>query len=163
MQSTSLSKGDNWNLRWIYVALAPLEIVVLKRERRINVAKLSIMDLHNIKKKSKTEFALKKGGYRAKVIVHLGTCGVASGASKIMTTLKDEIAGNRSDDIMVIPSGCAGTCDREPMVTIETPDHPPVKYINLNEEKMRELFKEHVMHGRPVEKYAMVCGGEATY
>jgi NADP-reducing hydrogenase subunit HndB len=137
--------------------------VVLKRERRINVAKLSIMDLHNIKKKNKTEFALKKGGYRAKVIVHLGTCGVASGASKIMTTVKDEIAGNRSDDIMVIPSGCAGTCDREPMVTIETPDHPPVKYINLNEEKMRELFKEHVLHGRPVEKYAMVCGGEATY
>jgi NADP-reducing hydrogenase subunit HndB len=125
--------------------------------------RLSIVDLHTIKEKNKTEYNLKKGGYRAKVIVHMGTCGLASGASKIMTTLRGEIANNRAEDIIVIPSGCAGTCDREPMATIETPDHPPVKYINLNEEKMRELFKEHVMGGKPVEKYAMVCGGEATY
>jgi NADP-reducing hydrogenase subunit HndB len=127
------------------------------------MARLSIVDLHTIKEKNKSEFNLKKGGYRAKVIVHMGTCGLASGASKIMTTLRDEIASNRAEDIIVIPSGCAGTCDREPMATIETPDHPPVKYINLNEEKMRELFKEHVMGGKPVGKYAMVCGGEATY
>lgn len=125
--------------------------------------RLSIMDLHKIKERSKTEFALKKRGYRAKVIVHMGTCGIASGASKIMTTLKDEIARSRSEDIIVISSGCAGTCDREPMATIETPDHPPVKYINLNEEKMKELFNEHILQGNPVEKYAMVCGGEATY
>ena len=127
------------------------------------MARLSIMDLHTIKEKNKTEFTLKQGGYRAKVIVHMGTCGIASGASKIMTALKDEISNNRAEDIIVIASGCAGTCDREPMATIETPEHPPVKYINLNEEKMRELFKEHVMCGRPVDKYAMVCGGEATY
>jgi len=127
------------------------------------MARLSINDLHNIKKINKAHFSLKKSGYRAKVIVHMGTCGIASGASKILTTLREEIANNKSEDILIIPSGCAGTCDREPMVTIETPDHPPVKYINLNVEKMRELFKEHVMRGKPVEKYAMVCGGEATY
>ena len=127
------------------------------------MAKLSIEDLHNIKDKNKATCVLKKGSYRAKVIVHMGTCGVASGAEKIMTALKDEIVNAGLNDIRIIPSGSAGLCVREPMATIELPDQPPVKYVDLNEEKMREVFREHIMQGKPVEKYAMVRGGEATY
>ncbi len=125
--------------------------------------KLSIADLQNIKEQNKAKFILKKGSYRAKVIVHMGTCGIASGASKILAALKDEIANAGLEDIVVVPAGCAGICDREPMVTIETPNLPPVKYIDLIEDKMREIFREHIMGGKPVKKYAMVCGGEATY
>lgn len=125
--------------------------------------KLSIVDLQKIKEKNKAEFALKKGGYRAKVVVHMGTCGVASGASNIMTALMDEIANAGLEDIIVIPAGCAGLCVREPMVTIETPNQPPVKYVDLTVEKIKELFKEHIMGGKPIEKYALVCGGESTY
>jgi len=125
--------------------------------------KLSIVDLQKIKEINKAEFALKKGGYRAKVVVHMGTCGVASGALNIMTALTNEIANAGSKDIIVIPAGCAGLCAHEPMVTIETVSQPPVKYVNLNEEKMKELFKEHIMGDRSIEKYAMVSGGEATY
>ncbi len=127
------------------------------------MTKLSIADLHNIKDENKATCVLKKGSYRAKVIVHMGTCGVASGANEIMTALNDEIAKAGLTDIRVIPSGCAGLCVREPMATIELPDQPPVKYVDLNEEKMREVFIEHIVHGKPVEKYAMVRGGEATY
>jgi len=127
--------------------------------------KLQITDLQKIKEKNKEASSLKKGSYRAKVVIHMGTCGVASGASNIMTALMNEMAnaGLGLEDIMVIPSGCAGLCAREPMATIETVDLPPVKYVDLNEEKMRELFKEHIMGGKPIEKYALVCGGEATY
>ncbi len=125
--------------------------------------KLSIADLQDIKEKNKTKFNLKKGDYRAKVVVHMGTCGVASGAANIMTVLMNEIAKAGLENIIVIPAGCAGLCVREPMVTIETPNQPPVKYVDLNEEKIKELFKEHIMGGKPIEKYALVCGGEATY
>jgi len=125
--------------------------------------RLSIVDLQKIKEKNRAEFALKEGGYRAKVVVHMGTCGVASGASNIMAALRDEIASARLNDVIVIPSGCAGLCAHEPMVTIETANHPPVKYVDLNEEKMRELFKDHIMEGKPVGKYALVSGSEATY
>ncbi len=128
------------------------------------MSRISITDLQKIKDKNRTEFALKEGRYKARVVVHMGTCGVASGASNIMTALKDEIASARmEEDIIVIPSGCAGLCAHEPMVTIETVNHPPVKYIDLNEEKMRELFKGHIIEGKPVDKYALVSGSEATY
>ncbi len=127
--------------------------------------KLLITDLQKIKDETKTASSLKKGGYIAKVVIHMGTCGIASGASNIMTALMNEMAGAGLglEDIMVIPSGCAGLCAREPMATIETVDQPPVKYVDLNEEKIREIFKEHIMGGKPVEKYALVCGGEAMY
>lgn len=127
------------------------------------MSRLSIVDLQKIKDKNKADFTLKKGGYRAKVVVHMGTCGVACGAANIMTTLRDEITNARLEDILVIPSGCAGLCAHEPMVTIETVDQPPVKYVDLNEDKMKELFTEHIVGGKPVRKYALVSGCEATY
>jgi NADP-reducing hydrogenase subunit HndB len=127
------------------------------------MTKLNIADLKKIKEENKAVYSLKQGGYRAKVVVHMGTCGIASGASNIMEVLMKEIAEAGLEDIIVKPSGCAGLCAREPMATIETPHHPPVKYVDLNEEKVKELFREHIMGGRPVKKYAMVCGGEAMY
>lgn len=125
--------------------------------------KLSIADLQDIKKENRARFALKKGGYRAKVIVHMGTCGIASGASGILEALEDEIARAGLGDILIVRAGCAGICAREPMVTVELPGHPPVKYVELDREKMREIFMVHIAGGKPVKKYAMVLGGEATY
>jgi NADP-reducing hydrogenase subunit HndB len=125
--------------------------------------RISVRDLEDIKRENRTRFALKKGGYRAKVVVHMGTCGLASGASKIMTALRDEISGAGLEDVLVITAGCAGICAREPMATVETPDKPPVKYVDLDEKKMKEIFREHIMGGKPVEKYAMVLGCEAAY
>ena len=35
--------------------------------------------------------------------------------------------------------------------------------IDLTQDKMREIFKEHILGGTPVEKYALVTGSETTY
>jgi NADP-reducing hydrogenase subunit HndB len=67
------------------------------------------------------------------------------------------------EDVIVTTSGCAGLCSREPMATVEIMDNPPVKYVELNEKKIREIFKEHIMSGNVIEKYAMVIGSETTY
>ena len=55
------------------------------------MAKLTIADLKKIKEKQQATFNLREGGYRAKVTVHMGTCGIAAGAREIMTALMDEI------------------------------------------------------------------------
>ncbi|RPI36291.1 MAG: (2Fe-2S) ferredoxin domain-containing protein, partial [Nitrospiraceae bacterium] len=49
------------------------------------MARLTIDDLLKIKEKHKAEFQLREGGYRAKVTVHMGTCGIAAGARAVMT------------------------------------------------------------------------------
>lgn len=127
------------------------------------MAKLTIDDLLKIKEKHKAEFALREGGYRAKITVHMGTCGIAAGARAVMTALLDEITNTDIRDVIITTSGCAGLCAREPMATVEILGQPPVKYCDLNEQKAKEIFSEHVMGGRPVEKYALVVGSETTY
>jgi len=125
--------------------------------------RLTIEDLQKIKEKYKSEFALREGGYRARVTVHMGTCGIAAGARAVMTALMEEIAASNAGDIIATTSGCAGLCAREPLATVEIMNQPPVKYCDLNEEKIREIFKEHILGGNPVEKYALVIGSETTY
>ncbi len=125
--------------------------------------RLTVSDLLKIKEKHKAEFTLREGGYRAKVTVHMGTCGIAAGARAVMTALMDEIANAKLEDVIVTTSGCAGLCAREPMATVEIMGQPPVKYCDLNAVKIVEIFKEHIMGGNPVEKYALVVGSETTY
>lgn len=127
------------------------------------MAKLTINDLKKIKEKHQSTFTLREGGYRAKVTVHMGTCGIAAGARTITNTLMEEIEKSGVSDIIVTTSGCAGLCSKEPMVTVEMLNNPPVKYKELTEEKIREIFNEHILGGKTVDKYALVMGSETTY
>jgi NADP-reducing hydrogenase subunit HndB len=136
---------------------------ILKNKREQTMAKLTINDLKKIKEKQKATFSLREGGYRAKITVHMGTCGIAAGARDIMSVVLDEIAKANVEDVITTTSGCAGLCAREPMATVEIMNKPPVKYGDLTEEKMKEIFREHVLGGNPVEKYALVLGSETTY
>ena len=125
--------------------------------------KLKLEDLAKIKDKVKSSTALREGGYKAKITVHMGTCGIASGARKVMQALMDEIAKKDIKDVIVTTSGCAGLCSREPMATVELMEEAPVKYIDLDEEKTRKILTEHVLGGKIVEEYALAIGSETSY
>jgi NADP-reducing hydrogenase subunit HndB len=127
------------------------------------MAKISIEDLKKIKESVQAAVTLREGGYRAKVNIHMGTCGIASGARGLMTAVLDEIQKRDLKDVIVTTSGCAGLCSREPMATVERLGEAPVKYVDLNPEKMREIFSEHVLGGKAVEKYALAVGSETTF
>jgi NADP-reducing hydrogenase subunit HndB len=125
------------------------------------MAKLTIADLKKIKEQYHQ--GLREGGFRVKITVHMGTCGIAAGARAIMNAVMDELAKANLKDVAVTTSGCAGLCSKEPMATIELSGEPPVKYIALTDEKMRKIFAEHVVGGKPVQEFALVVGHETTY
>ena len=127
------------------------------------MAKLTIEDLKRIKEEVRSTTLLLDGGFRAKVNIHMGTCGIAAGARKLMSAVLKEIEEKKISDVMVTTSGCAGLCSLEPMATVEILGQPPVKYCDLNEEKMREIFVRHVINGEVVEAYALARGSETTY
>ena len=122
--------------------------------------KLKIEDLAKIKEETRRMTVLREGAGRAKVTVHMGTCGIASGAREIMSARLDEMKKKDVKDVIVATSGCAGLCSQEPMVTIEVKDTPPVKYVDLTEKKIREVFNRHVLIGEIVEAYALAIGSE---
>ncbi len=127
------------------------------------MAKLTVEDLKKIKEGYKAERALREGAFRVKVTVHMGTCGLAAGAREIMNVIIDELDKRGAADVAVSTSGCAGLCSREPMITVQVLDEPPVKYCDLNEEKARRIVAEHVMGGKVVEELALVRGCETSY
>jgi NADP-reducing hydrogenase subunit HndB len=127
------------------------------------MAKLTVEDLKRIKEEVRSATVLREGGFRAKINIHMGTCGIAAGARKLMSVVLKEIEEKKISDVMVTTSGCAGLCSREPMATVEILGTPPVKYCDLNEEKMKEIFVHHVLQGEIVEAYALARGSETTY
>jgi len=125
--------------------------------------KLKLKDLEKIRKKARKTTMIREGGaYRAKVTVHMGTCGIAAGARNIMNALMDIIQEKEITDVMLTNSGCAGLCSREPMATVELTGQAPVKYVDLTEAKIKEIFEKHVLGGKIVEEYALGIGSEKT-
>lgn len=127
------------------------------------MAKMTVAELKKIKEEYHAKQALREGGSRVKITVHMGTCGIAAGARGIMNAVMDELAKANVSDIVVTTSGCAGLCSKEPMATVETVGEAPVKYASLTADKMRAIFTEHVLGGKPVKEYALVVGHETTY
>ena len=125
--------------------------------------KLKIGDLERVRDKVRKTSALRQGKARAKVTIHMGTCGIAAGARKILTALMEEIEAAKLTDIIVTTSGCAGLCSREPMATLEVTGNPPVKYGDLTPEKIKEILHEHIINGNIIEKYALAMGSERTH
>ena len=125
--------------------------------------KLTIEDLEKIQDQSRRIMTLREGGnVRAKVNVHMGTCGIAAGARTVMTTLMKEIKARDLHDVLLTNSGCAGLCSQEPMITVELAGQAPVKYVNLNEAKILEIFEKHIQGGSIVKDYALGIGSERT-
>ena len=125
--------------------------------------KLRIQDLAKIREKARSLSTIRDGRGRAKVTVHMGTCGIAAGAREIMNALLDEMKKKRVADVIVTTSGCAGLCNREPMATVELKNQPPVKYFDLTPAKMRKILVKHVLGGRPATEYALAVGSETLY
>ena len=124
------------------------------------MAKLKIEDLDKISQRVKRTTLLREGAGRAKITVHMGTCGIAAGARKIMNSLLEEFEKQNITDVILTSSGCAGLCSREPMATVELKDEAPVKYVDLTPEKIRKILSEHVIGGKIVQDYALAKGSE---
>ena len=127
------------------------------------MAKLTIQDLKKIKEKHRYTSTLREGKQRAKINIHMGTCGIAAGARSVLSALMDEIAKRDIQDVIITNSGCAGLCSREPMMTVELRGEAPVKYIDLTPEKALEIFEKHVLGGKIVKEYVLAIGSERTH
>ena len=125
--------------------------------------KLKLEDLAAVREKARKSVSLRDGAARVRVTIHMGTCGLAAGSRKILEAALREVEGRDLQDVMVTTSGCAGLCSREPMATVEVVDEAPVKYVDLTEGKVKEIFSEHVLGGKILQQYALAIGSERTY
>ncbi len=126
------------------------------------MARLTIEDLKRMRAASAPGIQLRLGTARAKVTVHMGTCGIAAGARDVMAALMSELERLGASDVIVTTSGCAGLCSQEPMATVELRSSAPVKYVHLTPEKIVDIFRRHVLGGEIVAASALAAGCETT-
>ena len=124
------------------------------------MAKLKVEDLKRIKERVQAENALREGDRRVKVTVHMGTCGIAAGAREVMNTLLSEIEESNVSDVIVTTSGCMGLCSREPEITVEILGQEPIVYEHMTANKMRQVFKRHILEGEIQTPFVLAKGKE---
>jgi len=84
-----------------------------------------------------------------RILVGLGTCGIAAGAETTYQALAERNA-LASGAWTLGKTGCAGACYREPIVEIQHDDGRRYQYGGVTAEKVGKLLDEHVTSGRPV-------------
>ncbi|MGZ4886258.1 MAG: NADH-ubiquinone oxidoreductase-F iron-sulfur binding region domain-containing protein [Candidatus Aminicenantales bacterium] len=98
--------------------------------------------------------------YRSHLLVCTGTGCVSCGAFKLKEALEKEVARRKlQDEVLVVPTGCNGFCERGPILMV----HPDgVFYQRLKVEDVPYLVEEHLVKGRPVEKFMYVPPAKRT-
>jgi len=115
--------------------------------------RITLDKLRRIREQYKKSIYARKGESKDKIIVHMGTCGIASGAREVMRAVLDEMSREGAPDVTIAQSSCIGLCDREPIVTVVRAGSPPVRYYRMTPEKVRRVFKEHLIGGEIVEEF----------
>ena len=124
------------------------------------MAKLKISDLAKIKEQVTANTSLREGGAQVKLTVHMGTCGIASGARTVLNALMDELEKSARKDVIITTSGCMGLCSAEPLVTVEKLGQEPIKYSHMDDPKMRQVFNRHVLEGEIQTQWVLAKGSE---
>ena len=86
-----------------------------------------------------------------KVIVGLGSCGIAAGAGKVYAKI-EAIKKAENLTFELKKTSCVGMCYREPLVEI-IDDSGRYLYGEIDEERAIEVIDEHVGQQNPVRDY----------
>jgi len=112
-------------------------------------------ELHAIRERARAALAVRESGGGARVVVAMGTCGIAAGAREAMPALLDELDTRGVTTVTVSQTGCKGRCDAEPMVEVHDEDGAVVTYGRVTPEVMRRIVAEHVVGKQVVADYVV--------
>lgn len=90
-----------------------------------------------------------------RVVVGMATCGIASGARPVLTTLAEEVQKRGLKNVTVTQTGCIGLCQYEPIVEVLEAGKDKITYIKMTPEKAIEVLDQHLTRGQVVEKYTL--------
>ena len=117
------------------------------------MAKLkNIEELKKIRDEAQRELGVRRQT-GTRIIIGMGTCGIAAGAREVMQAFLKELA-DRQIEAHLETVGCVGMCAQEPLVDIEQAGKSRVRYANINPENVPYLVEEHLVNGRVVREWA---------
>ncbi|NLL39325.1 MAG: NADH-quinone oxidoreductase subunit NuoF [Clostridiales bacterium] len=102
-----------------------------------------------------------------KLMIGLGSCGIASGGLKIKEMFSAMARENPGINLVISETGCMGMCYMEPMVELIDDEGQGTVYGCVSPEMAKEIFEKHILGGAPVEDWVVMkrdgSGPEADF
>lgn len=115
----------------------------------------TLEDLKKVREKALEQMKVREGKYQAKIVVAMGTCGIAAGAREVMTAILDELDKRGITDVAVTQTGCKGLCEQEPTVDVIKTGEAAVTYGYIDAEKARQIVAQHLVNGAVVSDWVV--------
>ncbi len=116
----------------------------------------SLEELKAIREKMQGQIGIRnESSDQTRVIVGMATCGIASGARPVLTSLSDAVQQKGLTNVSVIQTGCIGLCQFEPIVEVLEPGKDKVTYVKMTPEKALEVVENHLIRGQVIQKYTI--------
>jgi len=95
-------------------------------------------------------------GSRVRIVVGMGTCGIAAGAREAWEEIKRSVEefGIQSE-VDLTKTGCMGLCQVEPTVEIAVPGMPTVIYSKVTAEVAKRLVRKHIIEKTMVDGHIL--------
>lgn len=113
----------------------------------------SLADLHQIQQEQHKVQQTREQDV-PKVIVGMGTCGIAAGARDVLLTLMDEL-DTRNLKVNISQTGCIGMCEQEPLLDVQLSEKERITYGKVSPELVRQIVAEHIVNGRVLKDNAL--------
>jgi NADH:ubiquinone oxidoreductase subunit F (NADH-binding)/ferredoxin/(2Fe-2S) ferredoxin len=75
---------------------------------------------------------------KIRITVGMASCGLATGANEIFKYLND-LSADPGVHLSIVPVGCIGFCQREPLLEISIPKFPRIAYANVDNDKVKKI------------------------
>lgn len=116
---------------------------------------LTVEDIEKIRIKSLEKVNQGKDRKNTRIVVGMGTCGIAAGAVPIYDAIEEEIKNLRLENVILEKTGCVGVCRLEPIVEVIKPGEEKVTYVKMTPHKSRRIIKKHIVDGNTVEEFTI--------
>ncbi|MEN8904788.1 MAG: NADH-quinone oxidoreductase subunit NuoF [Clostridiales bacterium] len=112
----------------------------------------SLDDLKNLKKEAVNSFYQTNGEEnKLRVVIGMATCGIAAGAKEVYDEIEEEVNKLNIKNVILVKSGCIGTCHSEPTVEIKNSNGESVLYGNISKKEAKEIVNIHLKTGKVLE------------
>ncbi len=116
---------------------------------------MNLEELKKIREKAQKDVELRQKEARIRVVVGMGTSGIATGAREVLKAFVEEVGRRNIHDVTVTQTGERGLSSQEPMVEVFEEGKPAIVYGNMNAEKAKRVVVEHIVNGNPVSEFAI--------
>jgi len=110
----------------------------------------NLADLRKIKESAADQTAARSEG-KTRVIIGLGTCGIAAGARAVMQAIMEELQKRSLTGVTVETTGCIGMCQSEPLVDVIREGTSRITYGRVKPSDAARIVADHIVNGQIIQ------------